>query len=250
MKSQYNVQAADTLFDKLEALNKVEEVKNKEDNQKEAENTGAIDDKREIKENDDSPSQETQAVEKLSKKERKERRKKAKYEQELKEIEDYQVSQAELGDENEDEVRKKKISKQEFTAVSMESESVEHERSRKKHKADVNGAQNGMSENTEIKEGGRLKKKHKKEETVTKNGISEGIESAQGGKSKKQVKGMGVTGIGDTEVSESGISKKKRKKGQDGAEYICREEEPTKKKSKKSGKYILLNTLLTRWSFN
>jgi hypothetical protein len=49
MKSQYNVQAADTLFDKLEALKKVEEVKNKQDNQQEAETTGAVDDKREIK---------------------------------------------------------------------------------------------------------------------------------------------------------------------------------------------------------
>ena len=228
MKSHYNVQAADTLFDKLEALSK-EEVKIKQDNQQEAGNTDAADDEKELRENDDSPSQETQAVEKLSKKERKERRKKAKYEQELKEIEDNQVSRAELGDENEDEVRKKKISKQEFTAVSTEIETVEHERSRKKHKADVNGAQNGMSEDNEIKEGGILKKKHKKEETVTKSGISEDSELAKGGKSKKQVKGMGVAGIGDTEVSESGISKKKRKKGQDRAEDMCREEETTKK---------------------
>lgn len=247
MNSQYHVQAADTLFDKLEALNKVEEVKNKQDNQQEAENTGAADDKMEIKENDDSPSQETQPVEKLSKKERKERRKKAKYDQELKEIEDYQVSQAEFGDENEDEVRKKKISKQEFTAVSMESETVEHEKSKRKHSAAVNGAQNGMSENTEIKEGGRSKKKHKKE-TVTKNGISEDSESTQGGKSKKQVKGMDVPGIGDTEVPESGISKKKRKKGQDEAEDICREEEPTKK-SKKNGKYgsVHIGSLLLKF---
>lgn len=241
LKSQYNVQAADILFDKLGLLNKVEEVKNKQDNQQETENTGAVDDEKEIKENGDSPSQETQAVEKLSKKERKERKKKAKYEQELKEIKDYEVSQTEFGDENEDEVRKKKISKQEFKAVSVESECVEHEGSRKKHKAAVNGEQNGMSENTEIKEGGRLKKKHKKEETVTKNGISEDTQSTQGGKSKKQVKGMGDTRIGDTEVPESGISKKKRKKGQDGAEDVCREEEPTKKKSKKIGKYSSLN---------
>jgi hypothetical protein len=51
---------------------------------------------------------------------------------------------------------------------------------------------------------------------------------------------MGVTGIGDTEVPESGVSKKKRKKGQDRGEDMCREEEPTKKKSKKNGRYNLL----------
>jgi hypothetical protein len=196
MKSQYNVQAADSVFDKVEALSKEEELKNKQDNQQEAENTGAIDDKNDIEEHDDSPSQETQADEKLSKKERKERRKRAKYEAELKEIEDNQVTQA-----------------------------------------DVNGAQTGMSENTEIKEGGRLKKKHKKEETVSKNGISEDTELAKGKKSKKKQIDTGVTDIGDAEVSESGVSKKKRKKGQDAAEDMCRQEEPTKKKLKRNGKY-------------
>ncbi|GFG38173.1 hypothetical protein Cfor_04827 [Coptotermes formosanus] len=193
MKSQYNVQAADSVFDKVEALSKEEELKNKQDNQQEAENTGAIDDKNDIEEHDDSPSQETQADEKLSKKERKERRKRAKYEAELKEIEDNQVTQA-----------------------------------------DVNGAQTGMSENTEIKEGGRLKKKHKKEETVSKNGISEDTELAKGKKSKKKQIDTGVTDIGDAEVSESGVSKKKRKKGQDAAEDMCRQEEPTKKKLKRN----------------
>lgn len=232
LKSHYNIQAADSVFDMLEALSK-EELKKEQNNQQEAKNPDATDDKNEIKENDDSPSQETQAEEKLSKKERKERRKKAKYEAQLKEIEDNQVTQAEFGDENEDEVTKKKTSKQGFTAVSTENKTAEQERSRKKHKADVNGTQNGMSEDTEIKEGGRSKKKHKKEETVTKNGISEDSELAEGKKSKKkQMKDTGVTEIGDTEVSESGISKKKRKKGQDGAEDMCRQEEPTKKKLK------------------
>ena len=237
MKGHYDVQSADSIFDKLEILNKEEELKNQQDNQQEGENTGTTDDKKEVKESDDSPSKVTQVEEKLSKKERKEKRKRVKYEAELKEIEGTQVTEAEYGGENEDEIRKRKVSKQGFTAVSAEDETAEQKRSIKKHKTDINGAQNGTSEDTEINEGGKSKKKHKKEEIVTKNGIPEDSEMAKGKKAKKkQMKDTGVTEIGDTEVSESVMSKKKRKKGQHVADDV-RSEEPAGKKLKRNGKY-------------
>jgi hypothetical protein len=243
MKSHYNAQAAESIFDKIEALSKEEELKNKEDNQKQAEiseedekeNTNTVDIKEnEMKENGDESSQEEQVEEKLSKKERKERRKKAKYEAELKEIEGNQIIEAE--GENKDEGRKKKKFKG-VASVSTENRTVEQEeKSRKKHKGDITGAENDVSEDTEVTEGRILEKKHKKE-LLTEDAVSEDCGMEDGKKSKKKhKKEAGVIDNRDTEIFKGGKSKKKRKKGQDEAEDVCGEE-PSNKKLKRNGKY-------------
>jgi hypothetical protein len=228
MNHQYNAQAAESIFDKIEAFSKEKELQNKQDHQNEAEiskdegkeNTDAVD----VKENDDIPGQE-QVEEKLSKKDRKEKRKRAKYEAELKEIEDNKIIEA---GGNEDEGGKKK------TPITTENETREgREKSRKKHKGDAAVVENGVSEDTEA---GSSKKKRNKETAMSENGISEENELADGKKlKKKNKKEISVTENGDTEMSEGGKSKKKRKKCQEDIEDICGEE-PTKKKLKKNGK--------------
>jgi hypothetical protein len=229
MKNQYNAQAAESLFDKINTFSKEEELRNKQDNLNEAEisreeekeNTDAVD----VMENDDNPSQE-QAEEKLSKKERKEKRKRAKYEAELKEIEGNKIIEAAGKDEDE--------GGEKGNPITENKTRERREKSRKKHKGDAAVVKNCVSEDTEA---GSSKKKHNKETVMSENGISEESELAEGKKlKKKNKKGISVTENGDTEMFEDGKSKKKRKKCQEEIEDICGEE-PIKKKLKKNGKY-------------
>jgi cell growth-regulating nucleolar protein len=228
VKNQYNAQAAESIFDKIEALSKEDKLQNKQDNQNEAEiskedekeNSDAVD----VKENDNL-SQE-QVEEKLSKKERKEKRKRAKYEAELKEVESNKVIES-TGKNDDDGGKKKNL-------ISTENETQEgREISRKKQKGDVAGAENGDLENTER---GSSKKKHNKETVMLENGTSEESGIAERKKSKKSKKEIHVTETGDAKMLEGGKSKKKRKKCQEETEDICRDE-PTKKKLRKNGRH-------------
>ncbi|KDR20425.1 cell growth-regulating nucleolar protein [Zootermopsis nevadensis] len=250
LKSHYNGRAADSFFDKMEALSKEEEL-NKEDDKKRAkinkeaekENTNTVD----VKENDDEPSQEEQVDEKLSKKERKERRKKAKYEAELKEIEGNHMSEADV--ENKDESRNKKKSKR-VTSVSTENGNVElEEKSRKKHKGNVSGAENGVSEETEMSQG-QISKKRKKE-SMTEDAISEDCVVKDRKKSKKkQKKEAGAIDNEDANRFEGGKSKKKRKKGQDEAEDICGEQSANKKLKTNDTEEEAIHTASGKTKFN